>query len=115
MSESDKTAIAAHLYITLRRTANRVIDVEWLAKNDEYAREIIRLAREQESDELKRYADLFEKEVFGTSGPAKPAKPPMTKPPTKEPSKPAIDEVAEEDNPDEDEDLDPSRYIGHLR
>jgi hypothetical protein len=110
MGDYEKTAIAAHLYITLRRSANRVIDVEWLAKNEEYAKEIIRLARAQDSDELKHYADLFEEEVFGKPAPAKPSKPPA-----EELSKPPMDEPAEEGDPDEDEDLDPDRYIGHLR
>ncbi len=110
MSESDKTAIAAHLYITLRRTANRVIDVEWLAKNDEYAKEVIRLARQAGSDELAHYAGLYEELVFGIPVPIEPVKPVIS-----ERAALLADVAAEDEAPEEEEDLDPSRYIGHLR
>ena len=43
MADTEKTAIAAHLYVSLRRVANRVIDIEWMAQNEEYARAIIKL------------------------------------------------------------------------
>jgi phage shock protein A len=56
MGASEKTAIAAHLYVTLRRVANRVIDIEWMAQNEEYARAIIKLAVEQGNEELARQA-----------------------------------------------------------
>jgi hypothetical protein len=56
MVASEKTAIAAHLYVTLRRVANRVIDIEWMAQNEEYARAIIKLAVEQGNEELARQA-----------------------------------------------------------
>lgn len=56
MADSEKTAIAAHLYVTLRRVANRVIDIEWMAHNEEYARAIIKLAVEQGNEELARQA-----------------------------------------------------------
>lgn len=65
MTKSDKTAIAALLYVTMRRTANRVIDVEWLGKNEEYAREIIHLARQQGAADLSRYAERYEELAFG--------------------------------------------------
>jgi len=54
--DRDKIAIAAHLYIAMRREAKRTIDVEWLLKNTDYAREIIALAR-QYSPELATYSD----------------------------------------------------------
>ncbi len=119
MSESDKTAIAAHLYITLRRTANRVIDVDWLAKNDEYAKEVIRLARQQGSDELTHYADLYEEQIIGKPVMEKVAPAPVAapaKPPMSERAMLLAEAAAEESESDEDEDIgDPSRYIGHLR
>lgn len=51
MSEADKKSVAALMYVTLRRTASRVIDVEWMMQNEDYARNIIQLARQQDSDE----------------------------------------------------------------
>lgn len=45
MHESAKLAIAAHLHVLLRRKTGRVTDTEWLAKNAEYAAEIVRFAR----------------------------------------------------------------------
>ncbi len=111
MSESDKTAIAAHLYITLRRTANRVIDVDWLAKNDEYAKEVVRLCRQQGSDELAHYANLYEELVFGV--PPAPAPVASAKPPLPERAALLAEAAAEDSNPEED--IDPNRYIGHLR
>lgn len=68
MSETEKAAIAAHLYVALRRKANRVIDVEWLIRNDEYAREMIKFARSQGQEDITRHADRLETLMFpGTS------------------------------------------------
>ena len=44
MLESEKMAIAAHLHVVMRRKIGRVTDIEWLMRNAEYAREVIRLA-----------------------------------------------------------------------
>lgn len=57
--ETGKTALAARIYISMRREAKRSIDVEWLLKNTEYAREIIALAK-QHSPELIELALHFE-------------------------------------------------------
>ena len=45
MLNSEKLAIAAHLHVLLRRKTGRVTDTEWMARNTEYAIEIIRFAR----------------------------------------------------------------------
>lgn len=42
--DSDKLAMAAHLHVLMRRKLGRVTDVEWLVRNDDYAREVIRVA-----------------------------------------------------------------------
>lgn len=65
MADSEKTAIAAHLYVSLRRVANRVIDIEWMAQNEEYARAIIKLAVEQGNDELARQALRYQSLLNG--------------------------------------------------
>ena len=111
MTEAEKTAIAAHLYVTLRRSANRVIDVEWMGKNEEYAREIIQLARQQGSDDLRHYADRYAALMTGAppSTPA-PAKASMAEPTTDIGQLPVFEEVPEEELPST-----ASRYIGALR
>lgn len=111
MTEAEKTGIAAHLYVTLRRSANRVIDVEWMSKNEEYAREVIHLARQQDSEEVKHYADRYEELMFGVPTPAAPViKPAVVETTTDVANMPVFEEPAEEDLPST-----ASRYIGALR
>ena len=107
MSESEKTAVAAHLYITLRRKLNRVIDVEWLVKNEDYAREVIGMARQPGLDEVAHYADRMEELIFGKILRQRPV----------EPKPEVVLKVVEtpppaSDTPDEDS---ASQYIGSLR
>ncbi|ACT49748.1 hypothetical protein [Methylovorus glucosotrophus] len=71
MADTEKTAIAAHLYVSLRRVANRVIDIEWMAQNEEYARAVIKLAVEQGNDELARQALRYQALLNGEQGPAR--------------------------------------------
>jgi hypothetical protein len=100
---AEKTAIAAHLYITVRRKLNRVIDVEWLAQNEDYAREIIAIARKPGLEEASVYVTRLEELVYGKAE-VKAAEPE----PVFEERKFFADEVEEEqDNAD--------RYIGTLR
>lgn len=68
-STAEKMAIAAHLYITFRRRLNRVIDVEWLVRNEEYAGEIIAMARKLGLQELASYINRLEELVFGKPQP----------------------------------------------
>jgi hypothetical protein len=67
MSESAKLAIAGLISVTLRRKLNRVIDVEWMLNNDDYAREVMRIARKQDMPELTQYADRIEELIFGNA------------------------------------------------
>lgn len=60
MLESEKFAIAAHLHVLLRRVHGRVTDVEWMIRSPEYAREVIRVARGESHDDLRRLADKLE-------------------------------------------------------
>ncbi|WP_416142161.1 hypothetical protein [Hydrogenophaga sp.] len=64
MSQSETFATAAHLHVLLRRKSGRVTDTEWMATNADYAREIVRFAREKAvSDghvELLPWADKLE-------------------------------------------------------
>lgn len=45
MANSERVATAAHLHVALRRKAARVTDTDWMAENDDYAREVVRVAR----------------------------------------------------------------------
>lgn len=105
MSESEKLSIAAHLYVTLRRKLNRVIDVEWLLHNEDYAREVIKIVRQQGMEELAHYADRMEVLIFGKAPPPKP-----------EPIMPDImSDLPAEEEPEEEDAAIASRYIGALR
>jgi hypothetical protein len=65
MSESEKLSIAAHLYVTLRRKFDRVIDVEWMLQNGDYAREVIKIVRKSGMEESAYYANRMDELIFG--------------------------------------------------
>lgn len=67
MTESEKFAVAAHLYVLLRRKIGRAIDTVWMVQNNEYAREILRIARGQADADIARLADRFERLAFGAA------------------------------------------------
>jgi len=130
MSETDKTSVAALISVILRRKANRIIDVKWLVKNQEYAREIINLSREQGQDDLNEYASHLERLMFGASSaapaPSAPVAPaaPKGKPFADSMDKSSISswgeapKFSEPDDGNEDDDngeVDTSKYVGHLR
>ena len=60
MPDSEKFAIAARLHVVLRRKRGRVIDVEWMVRNREYAAEVLRLARAQDDAEVLGLVARFE-------------------------------------------------------
>ncbi|MET4575739.1 hypothetical protein [Ottowia thiooxydans] len=68
MKETQRLAIAAHMHVTLRRKTGRVTDTEWMAKNAEYAAEIVRYARARAREdglpELGELADRLEQAMF---------------------------------------------------
>jgi hypothetical protein len=53
-------SVVGRVYVMLRRETNRMIDVEWAITNADYAREVIRLARETEVEELMELANRIE-------------------------------------------------------
>jgi hypothetical protein len=65
MSESAKLAVAGLISVALRRKLNRVIDVEWMLNNEDYAREVMRIARKQNVAELSQYAERMDELIFG--------------------------------------------------
>lgn len=61
MSENEQlTSLATHLYVKLRRDTGRVIDVIWFMRNDEYAREILKIARGVRDAELDKLIERIE-------------------------------------------------------
>lgn len=60
MYDNDKFAIAARLYVLLRRKANRSIDTVWMLSSNEYAREVLRIARAQTDADLDALVRQFE-------------------------------------------------------
>jgi hypothetical protein len=69
MTSDEKFAVAAHLYVLLRRKSGRVVDTVWLLQNRVYAQEVLRLAREQSDHEIVKLADRFEMMMFGDREP----------------------------------------------
>lgn len=53
-------SLAGRVYVLLRRETNRMIDVEWVTVNAEYAREVISLARATGLQELEELAGRIE-------------------------------------------------------
>ena len=113
MTSSEKVSVAALISVILRRKINRTIDVKWLITNDAYAREIIKLCREQSQDDLTEYADRLDQLTFGKS--IAPAERFAVAESLK--AMPAFVEYDNtEDDYDEAEDkLDTSKYVGRLR
>jgi hypothetical protein len=53
-------SLAGRMHVLLRREVNRIIDVEWMCINAAYAKEVIKLARTVEVDELDKLCDRVE-------------------------------------------------------
>lgn len=75
-TETDLTALAAHLHVQLRRRTGRVTDVEWMVSNIEYAQVIINLAKAaattEGAPELAVWAGRFEMALSKFQRPRKP-------------------------------------------
>jgi hypothetical protein len=53
-------SVAGRVYVLLRRETNRMIDVEWVSVDANYAREVIHLARATGLPELLELSDRIE-------------------------------------------------------
>jgi len=73
MTSTEIFATAAHLHVLLRRKTGRVTDTEWMATNADYARAIVRFAREKAVsdglDELLPWAAKLETASTGMGAP----------------------------------------------
>jgi hypothetical protein len=97
MLDSEKLGIAAHLHVLLRRRLERVTDVEWMVRNRDYAREIVRLCQASVHLDLHQWAAKLEAALVAEVPPPPPPPRPV--------------EVARVTEPGGLE----SRYIGRLR
>ena len=115
MANSERVAVAAHLHVALRRKAGRVTDTDWVAVNDEYAWEVVRIARAKaQEDGDASLGDLAEKlaTVLQADAQKKPVAPPIVERVTQSLREPAPQVVAVPVSEPPD---DPGRYIGGLR
>ncbi|MDO9029737.1 MULTISPECIES: hypothetical protein [Hydrogenophaga] len=75
MTSTEIFATAAHLHVLLRRKTGRVTDTEWMATNADYARAIVRFAREKAVseglDELLPWAAKLETASTGMGAPVR--------------------------------------------
>jgi hypothetical protein len=53
-------SLAGRIHVLLRREINRIVDVEWMCADAAYAKEVIKLARTIESEELHKLAERVE-------------------------------------------------------
>jgi hypothetical protein len=77
MSVTERFSVATHLYVRLRKSPGRVIDAVWMSQNDEYAREILRLAMLERDEETRNLARKFEA-LMGAEGPKRRSAPPAS-------------------------------------
>ena len=56
MVHDDRFPIAAQLFIRLKRSPGRVIDVTWMLENEPYAREVLKVARTADAESAQRPA-----------------------------------------------------------
>ncbi|MET0378846.1 MAG: hypothetical protein ABW049_07620 [Spongiibacteraceae bacterium] len=78
MTDNDKFAIAARLYVQLRRKSNRAIDTVWMVQSNEYAREVLRIARAQSDNDLQQLANHFEALMGPAAAPSASASAPVS-------------------------------------
>jgi hypothetical protein len=90
MADIDKlSAIATHLYVRLRRDGGRVIDAIWMTQNQDYAVEVLRLARAIPDQEVARLIERYEELMFGKApAAAPPARGNTSRDETEEPERP---------------------------
>lgn len=60
-------SLATQLYVRLRRETGRVVDAVYMAKNNDYAQEIMHLAASVDDRELKNLAEKLDKILNGAT------------------------------------------------
>jgi len=71
MTQAERFSLATHLYVRLRRSSGRVVDAVWMAQNDEYALEILRLAANDPDPETRNLVQRFQSLLGSGRGPAR--------------------------------------------
>ena len=79
MSTNNRMAIAAHFHVLLRRHLGRVTDVEWMARNRDYADAMVKLAQASAHTDLCEWAARLVHSFEHDSGPV--SEPPRSVPP----------------------------------
>ena len=72
MTQAERFSLATHLYVRLRRSSGRVVDAIWMAQNDEYAHEILRLAANDPDPETQNLVQRFQALLGGRPAPRRP-------------------------------------------
>lgn len=111
VQNNEKLSVAALMSVILRRKISRTIDVKWLVEDETYARKIIALCREQGLDDLNEYSAHFETLMFGRTTSVAPPSVAHSYAPDAD----ALDAAITTEPEDDEEMLDPSKYIGGLR
>lgn len=117
MSDSEKFAVATHLYVRLRRLAGRVIDPAWMARDERYARQILADVRLLEDSEMHRLAARYE-ELNGWKQTAPPVSLRERAPSTTPAAAPPVAPVAQPTTtagPSPAQEKKVNRYVGALR
>lgn len=71
MTQAERFSLATHLYVRLRRSSGRVVDAVWMAQNDEYAHEILRLAANDPDPETQNLVQRFQALLGGRPLPSR--------------------------------------------
>ena len=73
--KADFFMLASQIYVRLRRVSSRVIDAVYMVENEDYAREIIRIATLVNDMELHQLAGRMQQIMAGVSAVAQPVAP----------------------------------------
>jgi hypothetical protein len=68
MKQTERFSLATHLYVRLRRNSGRVVDAVQMARNDDYARQVLQLVKNDPDPQMQRLASQFG-ELLGNSRP----------------------------------------------
>jgi hypothetical protein len=113
VAEVDRIAVAAHMHVLMRRRLGRATDVEWMAKNRDYAMEIIRLATESPHTDLHEWAAKLAGLFGAVAARPDPAAPPVRRDPVAAP--PATPGADPDDSGKPDDPRAARRYVTSLR
>jgi len=90
VSHSELLATAAHLHVQMRRLMGRVTDTEWIVASPDYARAMIKLAKDKAAEDnlptLLQTAQRLESQLRPLAPPARTRAAPIAPAPAQDPS-----------------------------